>query len=60
MLQFDGFRAGLCGTLLTQTLEFARIRVPNIGVAERLYRFYQSFAIPADPEGGCGRGGRLS
>jgi len=40
-------------------LEFARIRVPNIGVAERLYRFYQSFAIPADPEGGCGRGGRL-
>jgi len=33
-------------------LEFARIRVPSIGVAERLYRFYRSFAIPADPEGG--------
>jgi len=40
MLAFDDFRAVLCRTLLTQMLEFARIRVPSIGVAKRLYRFY--------------------
>jgi len=40
MLEFAGFHAGLCRTSLAQMLEVARIPVPSIGVAERLYRFY--------------------